>query len=334
MSEKQPKATEATLDSILERLKILEKENADLRAHKDAGVSEATTLVKRQKHRLDHLDKYGGERAQWETWKAKAQTKLRIDGEAIGSLADQFSYLFTRLMGTAAQNVTTYYNHQLTTNPDPNEFLLYMSSTYGDPNRKLKAGEELSQLKQGKNSFAAFLPRFEKTLVEAGGAQWPDDVKILQVNRTLNSKMAEALIGNVNLPKVYTEYVQTLLIIGGQIDALRKPVFQSAKQESEKTGDEMDWEPIRANRQKTQDRKRAKWVSSKELEFRKTERLCIRCGGDGHFVRNCSYAPAARPEGSSEKKLKARKTSTLKEERRVDADSNSTDCSDEESGKE
>jgi len=49
----------------------------------------------------------------------------------------------------------------------------------------------------------------------------------------------------------------------------------------------MDWEPTKANT--------ARWVSQEELERRKEQGLCLRCGGKGHIIRNCKLKPAKRP---------------------------------------
>ena len=41
---------------------------------------------------------------------------------------------------------------------------------------------------------------------------------------------------------------------------------------------------------------RAKWVSRKELERRRTAGLCIRCGNPGHRTPNCTQLTPLRPE--------------------------------------
>src|SRR6266516_4947195 len=65
--------------------------------------------------------------------------------------------------------------------------------------------------------------------------------------------------------------------------------------------DSMDWEPTRtASATSTQnngpkEKKRARWVSQQELDRRRQEGVCIRCGGSGHFVGKCEYAATRRP---------------------------------------
>lgn len=42
----------------------------------------------------------------------------------------------------------------------------------------------------------------------------------------------------------------------------------------------------------------AKWVSKKELDRRRKEAECIRCGKKGHRVAQCQSLPPLRPESS------------------------------------
>ena len=56
-------------------------------------------------------------------------------------------------------------------------FLTYLSACYEDPNLKQRALGRLTDLHQGdKESFVAFLLRFEKELADSSGSAWPDDV--------------------------------------------------------------------------------------------------------------------------------------------------------------
>ena len=69
----------------------------------------------------------------------------------------------------------------------------------------------------------------------------------------------------------------------------------------------MDWEPTPKvaagrghNRTRTDNdnRPRAKWVSKDIINERMTNRECVRCGDDDHFINKCPLAPARRPDGN------------------------------------
>ena len=71
----------------------------------------------------------------------------------------------------------------------------------------------LRAMKQGRESFATFLPKFEKELGESQLTIVPDMVKIGYLRDALNTEMQSFMIG----PATYTNYgrfVQALLAVG------------------------------------------------------------------------------------------------------------------------
>jgi hypothetical protein len=51
----------------------------------------------------------------------------------------------------------------------------------------------------------------------------------------------------------------------------------------------------RGDRKNSNGKQRAKWVDPAERERRRDKRLCFRCGGSGHRIRDCPYEPAIKP---------------------------------------
>ena len=49
------------------------------------------------------------------------------------------------------------------------------------------------------------------------------------------------------------------------------------------------------NRRDSRGKQKAKWVDAVERERRREQKLCFRCGGSGHRIRDCAYEPATRP---------------------------------------
>lgn len=53
------------------------------------------------------------------------------------------------------------------------------------------------------------------------------------------------------------------------------------------TNDNMDWEPTTATASGRLMKKEPRWASPREIERRRQEGLCLRCGQDAHIVRRC-----------------------------------------------
>ena len=78
---------------------------------------------------------------------------------------------------------------------DVNGLLNYLMKCYTDLDASQRALECLRRIRQGDNEpFAAFLPRFERELMENDGAAWPDYFKILYLEGALNVKIIGYLI--------------------------------------------------------------------------------------------------------------------------------------------
>ena len=78
---------------------------------------------------------------------------------------------------------------------NPNGLLNYLKECYTDPDVSQRVLERLRRIRQGDNEpFAAFLPRFERELMESDGAAWPDYFKISYLKRALNAKITGCLI--------------------------------------------------------------------------------------------------------------------------------------------
>jgi zinc knuckle protein len=54
----------------------------------------------------------------------------------------------------------------------------------------------------------------------------------------------------------------------------------------------MDWQPTVAS---ATNQRRAKLVSKQEMEKRKQQNRCFRCGGSGHRINQCPYLPPKSP---------------------------------------
>ncbi|KAM4063998.1 reverse transcriptase (RNA-dependent DNA polymerase) [Hirsutella rhossiliensis] len=123
--------------------------------------------------KLRDIPKFGGDKAQWRSWKLETEGKLRVDKEALGDAEGHFMYIFMSLEGKAKDNVTTFV-----------------------------------EMQTEKKTFnvAELLNRLELLeIANANAEYWPDDSKISYLQEALNDKMKAALIGSD--PSAISSYV-------------------------------------------------------------------------------------------------------------------------------
>lgn len=267
------------------------------------SVNNETIEVHSARERLPILEKFNGNRSVWDEWHLGAFHKLEKDGSAIGDGFDQFMYIYSRLEGEAAKMVsTTAKSLSLNRKGDGLEFLEYLNTVFGDPNKKARAQQQLYSLKQrDRESFATFLPKFETILATAGWSTYADDQKISLLKNALSKEMRTSLIGK-KLPSKWSDCISELLTISSEIIAINqqfRPQFSGTPIASKPTDNTtaMDWEPIKSTVTGTQEgpARRATWVKKETLAFRKKKGLCVRCGHRGHAAPNCNFLPPLNP---------------------------------------
>ncbi|KAM4061963.1 retrotransposon gag protein [Hirsutella rhossiliensis] len=157
--------------------------------------------------KLRDIPKFGGDKAQWRSWKLETEGKLRVDKEALGDAEGHFMYIFMSLEGKAKDNVTTFVEMQTEKKTfNVAELLNRLELLYGERDRKQRATRNLHSIKQGENEpFTSFYPRFEREIANANAEYWPDDSKISYLQEALNDKMKAALIGSD--PSAISSYV-------------------------------------------------------------------------------------------------------------------------------
>jgi hypothetical protein len=108
--------------------------------------------------------------------------------------------------------------------------------------------------------------------------------------------MQERLVSVFPVLMEYNAFTSLLQTIGSRLDALQIPWKGRSQPRSTQDAnvDKMDQKPTRtfAAQSLANTNRRAKWVSMKEIQRHRSNRLCIRCGASGHMISSCQYAPA------------------------------------------
>ena len=246
------------------------------------GAQQLGLIAPTPRKRLPDISKFDSSRKGYPMWKVEADNKLRIDEVVIGTPQDQAAYLFSRMKAKAQLMVVSFYQNQ--PGFDAATFVRHLDSVYIDPNAAARALNRLQAMKQGRKSFATFLPKFEKELGESQLTMVPNMVKIGYLYGALNTEMECAMIG----PVTYTDYggfVQALLAVGSQLDCLQyqkgrtAPITTSSRVWPD--GDEMDWTPTV---QKVKLRKR---LTADEQQKCRQEGRCFNCLKRGHHANDC-----------------------------------------------
>ncbi|KAM4061314.1 Pol [Hirsutella rhossiliensis] len=222
-----------------------------------------------------------------------------------------FAYVYSRLAEQPRTWPLLITNRAVSMVLAPDLFLDYLNRRYGDPNAKARALDRLRSLKQKPDeSFASFFPKFEKELADSGGGEWADVVQINYLEGAINNRLKSSLVSAVSLPKDFNSYAELLLTIGSRLDSLNFHQRQQGREQrsrkeygrlseplesrqkppspgspttsSPPSDDQMDWEPVKANRLINGRR------APEEKQFVPLEeRKCYECGKLGHLAAKC-----------------------------------------------
>lgn len=275
------------------------------RTNTDIPASITSMATHHQRPRFPDPEPFDGTRALYPIFKQKAKAKINIDGSIYGTENGQVSYLFNRLSGTAAKIVLPWLNSQA--NPTVDNFWTFMDSRFSDPQAKAKALDKLQSMKQKPNEDVRdYLARFEGELLESE-VNMDDAVKISTFTRGLKIQVQKdiAMVNNATNFQEYCNEVIRIQDAHRRIGYLSKQPLATGYVSASTSAARpdpmtMDWEPTHANvAQLSAGRtiRRAKWVTPEEIQRRRSNRLCIRCGASGHMISACQYAPARRPSG-------------------------------------
>ena len=260
----------------------------------------------------------GVDRNLYPQFKTKLLNRLDRDGAAMGSENLRVNWAFEQLEGDAGKRLHPWIEvwRGNTSHYTIAGFVKAMDDAFLDPHAQRNALNWINDNKQGSRAFREYLAEFEENLLKAGGI-FDDNVRKGFLRSGISLKMKRELVGKQE-PATYTEFVNHLRLIADDLDDFEKKRSRWGQRRetpgqeatSAPANDAMDWQPTAAARVQAAATKRvqanasgakktrARWVSTKEIQRRRDNRLCIRCESDNHFLRACEQLPAQRPETS------------------------------------
>jgi hypothetical protein len=293
--------------------------------------------LRKKKPTLPDPPRFEGNRPKFRAWLSEVKNKLRVDGEAIGSGEDQFAYIYARLGGAPQQMTIAYVEARIHNGTsDPEHYLRYLEDCYGDPNAKVRAVERLRSLRQRENeSFAVLLPRFERELADAGGASWPEEVKISYLEGALCQQLRLATVYANPDRSTYSSWVSSLQKLASGLDSINKEAKVNGGDLAKSRGAYPNaGTHAETNHAKDQDgdmKMAGVNKTAEKPEAPRNERRCYRCGRTGHFVASCP-AQVVFPENQKGGKAKVGRAN--KPKMSESSESTSETSEDEGAGKE
>jgi hypothetical protein len=293
-------ATLANRISQIEERPTTQDENLQIPTYTPAPTPELADIVRRPKPRLPNPDKFDGkDKALYPQFEGLLRAKLQIDGPAIGGEYEQVWYVFGRLSDEAAGRIYPWISFaQAAGKLTVVELLNQMKIAFSDPRQRQKALGQLNRTKQGTRSLSEFLNEFNRLILEAEGWGWDDVIKKGYLKAAISIKLMTAMVG-IKEEESYDDYCSQLRMTNDQLAEIAE--ISSRRTNWEKKGsepreqttpttlttqDKMDWEPAAPNVVAARTRE-PRWAEPSEIERRRKEGLCLRCGRGGHMVRDC-----------------------------------------------
>src|ERR1700742_4707824 len=110
-----------------------------------------------------------------------------------------------------------------------------LRAAYDDNDAAERASRKLNIMRQGTKSFSAFLAEFDRTLLDAGGIGWADQVKKTFLSNCLSYELQNAIVASP-IPRTYREYCTLLHTVSTNLENLQRKKNRERNQTTGPTG--------------------------------------------------------------------------------------------------
>ena len=290
------------LDTITEQMRIL-------LGHRDAAApaqhlatearaspnlappNEVPPTAFRNRKPLPKPPQFTGKKNDYPVWRQQMIDKLALDSQFFSSDAERWYFIFSCLEPGPQATIATFYREGATKyNHSPQAMFDYLDQNYKDPFVKKKAMSQLRSLRLSENqTFATFLPKFERLMADAGAIHWPDDAKISLAENALNKRIRSALVA-VNLPDDdYPRWLSRVQEVASKEDQFHSD-FAAPSQRHLYTTPHRNKNRETTNLDKEGDTRMGgvnRLAQQSSERARKETRTCYRCDKPGHLAAHC-----------------------------------------------
>jgi transposase InsO family protein len=186
------------------------------------------------------------------------------------------------------------------------DFVLELSSLFGDPHAKRHACDALKRLRQSKFSVLSYSTKFRGLAFQTG---YNEDAKMDLFRSGLNEEVKDVLATSLQDPETLEELISLCIKIDQRLhdrrlekrfarpfshsDRFRHPSRTSGSPgnsfvQAETSPVPMDLDSMQSKKVNWSDQNGSKKLSSEERTRRIQNNLCLYCGDPGHQLANCS----------------------------------------------
>lgn len=257
--------------------------------------------------RIADPDYFDGDRKDYRRFRTVMSYKLTEDRDSLGNIP---GYIMSRLSGKASIAGITYIRHYPKCTEA--EFWAMLDDSFLDRQAAEFARNKLLTMRQGNRRLQDFNLDFNNCALE-GGENNDQTLKNLY-SLAIKPELSELLV-TVDEDETWSLKKFQDKVVRMEEKQYRLKMRKAMWAPKKTSGEEMDWEPTKANagridnrprpgrrnfsspdkNKNTQGRTRAAWLPASEIEKRRKEGLCFRCGRDGHRSNQCKLLPAEKP---------------------------------------
>ena len=273
MSEPAPISPEALLAYI-----------RSLEARINNSTQATNNLSSAKEPKAPNPEKFSGKMTEAKNFVATCRDIFVLQPSRFPDEKTKIIYVGTNLIGNALtwyRNVRT--EHERTPNPglsNVESFFQLLLDTFEDPNAINNARDQLSRIKQGKESCLNYSTRFRNMAVETG---YNEVAKVALFRNGLNNDLKDALANVQSLPEKFEDFVKLAITMDNR-QYQRRIEHQRSKPRS--------FEPMQLDNITVNQLNNPKApLSTEERNMRMKNGLCLYCGERGHLVKQCPRKP-------------------------------------------